>query len=42
MKMRTLRYGALALACLLASACKERPGPVKPIASMPIICGIAF
>lgn len=42
MNMRALRYGALALACLLTSACKDRPEPVKPIAATPIVCCIDF
>ena len=37
MNMRTLRYGALALVCLLA-ACKGRQEPVKPIAANPLVC----
>ena len=40
MKMRALRYGAIALACLLAAACKERQDPGKPIASNPLVCFI--
>ena len=32
---RSLRWSALALACLLASACKDRNEPVKPIANSP-------
>ena len=42
MRLRALRYGAVALACLLASACKDRPEPVKPIASTPLVCFIDF
>ncbi len=42
MKMLALRYGVLALACLLATACKDRPDPVKPIAATPIVCCIDF
>jgi hypothetical protein len=42
MKMRALRYGAVALACLLAAACKGRNDPVKPIASAPIACFIDY
>lgn len=37
MNLRALRYGVLALVCLLA-ACKGRREPVKPIASFPLIC----
>jgi hypothetical protein len=40
--LRILRLGAVALACLLASACKGRQEPVKPIASMPIVCFIDY
>ena len=40
MNMRALRYGALALVCLLAAACKGRQEPVKPIASNPLVCFI--
>ena len=32
MKIHVLRWSALALACLLASACKDRHEPVKPTA----------
>jgi hypothetical protein len=42
MKMRALRFGAVALACLLASACKGRQEPVKPIASTPVVCFIDY
>jgi hypothetical protein len=42
MKMRALRFGAVALACLLASACKGRQEPVKPIASTPLVCFIDY
>jgi hypothetical protein len=42
MKMRVLRFGAVALACLLASACKGRQEPVKPIASTPLVCFIDY
>jgi hypothetical protein len=42
MRMRALRYGAVALACLLAAACKGRQEPVKPIASAPIVCFIDY
>ena len=42
MKMRVLRYGAAALACLVLAACKDRPEPVKPIASLPLVCFIDF
>jgi hypothetical protein len=40
MNKRALRFGAVALACLLVSACKGRQEPVKPIASIPIVCFI--
>jgi hypothetical protein len=42
---RALRFGAVALACLLASACKGRQEPVKPIAALtlaPIVCFIDY
>ena len=42
MKMPVLRYGAVALACLVLAACKDRPEPVKPIASLPLVCCIDF
>jgi hypothetical protein len=42
MNLRALRFGAVVLACLLAAACKDRPEPVKPIASTPLICCIDF
>ena len=42
MKMPALRCGAVVLACLLASACKGRQEPVKPIASTPLVCFIDF
>ena len=42
MTMRALRCGAVALACLLASACKDRQEPVKPITSNPLVCFIDF
>jgi hypothetical protein len=42
MKMGALRFGAIALACLLASACKGRHEPVKPIASTPLVCFIDY
>ena len=42
MRLRALRYGAVVLACLLASACKERHEPVKPIAAQPFVCFIDF
>jgi hypothetical protein len=42
MRLRALRYGALALACLLATACKGRQEPVKPIASTPLVCFIDY
>ena len=42
MRMRALRYAALALACLLASACKGRQEPVKPIAATPLVCFIDY
>jgi hypothetical protein len=32
MKIPVLRWSALALACLLASGCKDRHEPVKPTA----------
>ncbi|WP_305821293.1 hypothetical protein [Massilia brevitalea] len=32
MKIHVLRWSALALACLLASGCKDRHEPVKPTA----------
>lgn len=32
---RPLRWSALALACLLASGCKQHNEPVKPIACSP-------
>jgi len=41
MKMPALRFGALALVCLLA-ACKGRQEPVKPIASSPLVCFIDY
>jgi hypothetical protein len=31
MKHRPIRWTALALACLLATACKDKPEPIKPI-----------
>ncbi|WP_168710082.1 hypothetical protein [Massilia sp. Mn16-1_5] len=37
-----LRCGAVVLACLLASACKGRQEPVKPIAAQPLVCFIDF
>ena len=40
MTRRALRYGAVVLACLLASACKDNQQPVKPIASLPLLCCI--
>ena len=42
MRLRALRYGAVALACLLAAGCKDRPEPAKPIAANPIVCFIDF
>ena len=42
MNMRALRYGAIALACLLTTACRERPEPVKPITANPLVCFIDF
>ncbi|QOL49216.1 hypothetical protein [Massilia litorea] len=45
MTKRALRFGAVALACLLASACKGRQEPVKPIAALtltPIVCFIDY
>ena len=42
MSMRALRCGAVALACLLASACKDRPEPAKPIAATPLLCCIDY
>lgn len=42
MTTRALRFGAVVLACLLASACKGRQEPVKPIASNPIVCFIDY
>jgi hypothetical protein len=42
MNKRALRFGAVALACLLASACKGRQEPVKPIASVPIAPIVCF
>jgi hypothetical protein len=45
MNKRALRFGAVALACLLASACKGRQEPVKPIAALtlaPIVCFIDY
>ena len=45
MNTRALRFGAVALACLLASACKGRQEPVKPIAAItvaPIVCFIDY
>ncbi len=41
MNTRALRYGALALVCLLA-ACKGRQEPVKPIAANPLVCFIDY
>ena len=35
--MSSLRWSVVALACLLASACKERQEPVKPIAPTPLV-----
>lgn len=35
--MRTLRWSALALACVLASGCREHNEPVKPIATSPLV-----
>ncbi len=40
--MRTLRWSAVALACLLASGCKERNEPVKPIATSPLVIFIDY
>ena len=37
-----LRYGAIALVCLLAAACKGPRDPVKPIASTPVVCFIDY
>ena len=42
MRLRVLRCGAVVLACLLASACKGRHEPVKPIASTPLVCFIDY
>ena len=42
MNLRALRYGAVALACLLAAACKDRPEPSKPIAPNALVCFIDF
>jgi hypothetical protein len=42
MRLRVLRCGAVVLACLLASACKGRQEPVKPIASTPLVCFIDY
>jgi hypothetical protein len=42
MTMRALRCGAVALSCLLACACKDRPEPVKPIAATPLLCCIDY
>ncbi|MFC5458866.1 hypothetical protein [Massilia niabensis] len=39
--MRTLRWSAVALACLLASGCK-RNEPVKPIATPPSATFVIF
>jgi len=33
MKMRTVGWGAMALACLLAAGCKDRHEPIKPTAA---------
>lgn len=33
--MRTLRWSALALACLFGAGCQGRNEPVKPIADAP-------
>ena len=38
MKTPVLRWSALALACLLASGCKDRHEPVKPTA--PAVCSV--
>jgi len=42
MKLPVLRCAAIVLACLLASACKGRQEPVKPIASSPLVCFIDY
>jgi hypothetical protein len=42
MKLRALRWSAIALACLLATACKDRNEPVKPIATNPLVLFLDF
>ncbi|MET0983724.1 MAG: hypothetical protein ABWY02_16580 [Telluria sp.] len=37
-----LRWTAFALACLLASGCKGRNEPVKPIATSPLVIFIDY
>ncbi|MFC4931202.1 hypothetical protein [Massilia sp. GCM10023247] len=39
---RSLRWSAFALACLLASGCKQRNEPVKPIAASPLAVFIDY
>lgn len=39
---RPLRWSVLVLACLLASGCKERNEPVKPIAATPPLIFIDY
>jgi hypothetical protein len=42
MKLPALRLGVLALACLLTSACHDRPEPAKPITGTPLVCWIDY
>jgi len=39
---RPLRWSVLALACLLASGCKQHNEPVKPIANSPFAIFIDY
>ena len=40
--MRTLRWSALALACLFSSGCQGRNEPVKPIATSALVIFIDY
>ena len=40
--MSTLRWSVVALACLLASGCKDQNEPVKPIATTPVVIFIDY
>ena len=42
MKLRTLRWTALVLACLLVGACKDRYEPVKPTAACVLVSFVDF